>query len=76
MKYDAMGLLRQAADGLRRRDLGMAYAVLELANNLRLVMRDEATVAEFRECYVGFDREPIDIDAVLPVPEPEAPDAE
>lgn len=76
MKYDAMGLLRQAADGLRRRDLGLAYAVLELANNLRLVMRDEATVAEFRECYVGFDSEPIDIDAVLPVPPKEPPDAQ
>lgn len=68
MKYNIMGLLMNAAMQLKRRDGGTAFALLELANNLRLVMREEASIADFRNAYTGENGDPIDIEAVLPVP--------
>jgi hypothetical protein len=69
MKYDAIGLLHAAAMGLKRRDTGTAYAVAELANNLRLLMRGEATLDEFRACYTGQDGEALDLARLFPEPE-------
>lgn len=67
MRVDAMGLLRQAAMALNAQgDGGHAYAVLEMANNLRLLMRGEDSVEEWNKCYAGADRDPLDIDAILP----------
>lgn len=70
MKYNIMGLLQNAAMQLSRRDGGTAFALLELANNLRLVMREEESIADFKGAYCGEDGDPIDIDAVLPAPVP------
>lgn len=43
LKYDAIGLIAKGARALARDDDGgAAYALFELANNLRLVMRKEA----------------------------------
>jgi hypothetical protein len=47
--------------------LWAAYALLELANNLRLLMRKEAAIEEWLAVYCGHDREPLDIDRLLPV---------
>ena len=66
MVINVIGLLRQSALELRRHDTMRAYGLLELANNLREVMRGDATMEEFKSCYVGQDGEPIDIDEVLP----------
>lgn len=68
MKYNVLGLLQNAAMQLKCRDGGPAYALLELANNLRLVMREEASVGDFLGAYTGHEGEPIDIDRILPVP--------
>jgi len=65
MKVNAMGLLTGAAQEIKRHDGGRAYCLLEFANNLRLVMRGEETIEAFRAVYVGFDADPIDIDAIL-----------
>lgn len=62
-----MGLLKQAAASAAqggRSDL--AYGLLEMGNNLRLVMRGEETIADWNMVYVGQDREPFDIDKLLP----------
>lgn len=67
MKSDAMGLLARAASSVKRSDAGTAYAIYELANNLRLLMRGEATLTEWNNCYVGADREPFDIEKLLPI---------
>lgn len=67
LKTNVMGLLYNAAGQVKRRDAGTAYALLELANNLRVLMRGEASLDEWREIYVGQDREPFDLDALLPV---------
>lgn len=66
MKCDTMGLLYQSAMGLRRSDPVLAFSLLELANNLRLVIRGEETLEAWQAVYVGFDREPLDIDALMP----------
>lgn len=66
MKIDAMGLLHNAALTLKSHDPSTAFGLLELSNNLRLLMRGEATLAEWNETYVGADAEPVDIDEVLP----------
>ncbi len=66
MKYNVMGLLHDAAMQLKRRDGGTAYAILELANNLRLVMRGEASIEDFKGGYTGHDDEAFDIDKILP----------
>lgn len=68
MKYNVLGLLENAARQLKRRDGGTAYALLELANNLRLVMRGDETIESFLGAYTGHEGEPIDIDRILPVP--------
>jgi hypothetical protein len=69
MKVSIMGLLRQAAQAcVENGDPALAYSVLELGNNLRLVMRGEETFADFQSVYVGADGEPFDIDKMLPVP--------
>ena len=67
MKVNFMGLITGAAMQIKPRDGGRAYALLEMANNLRLVMRGEETIEAFRAVYVGFDGDPIDIEALLPV---------
>lgn len=66
MKYNVLGLLQNAAMQLKRRDGGTAYALLELANNLRLVMREEASIGDFLDAYTGHEGEPIDIDRIFP----------
>lgn len=66
MKVDVMGLLYQTAMDLKRRDPARAFSLLELGNNLRLLMRGEATLEEWNAAYVGADREPFDIDTLLP----------
>jgi hypothetical protein len=71
MKSDAMGLLARAASTMKRSDPGTAYAIYELANNLRLLMRGEATLAEWNNCYVGADREPLDIEKLCPIQPPD-----
>lgn len=69
MRVNIMGLLRGAAMELRASgDGGRAYALLEMGNNLRLVMRGEATLEEWNAVYVGAEGEPFDIDKLLPVP--------
>jgi hypothetical protein len=68
MKVNFMGLITGTAEQIKRRDGARAYTLLEMANNLRLVMRGEETIEAFREVYVGFDADPIDIAAVLPAP--------
>ena len=68
MKYDVMGLLLAASNTLHKRDGGTAYALAELANNLRLLMRGEATMEEFQRSYVGHDREPLDLEKLFPAP--------
>lgn len=66
MKINLPGMLKCAAMDLRRHNGFAAYGLLELANNLRLVMRGEETIEAFRAVYVGFDGDPIDIDKLLP----------
>ena len=68
MKCDIMGLLYQCAMALRRTDPAYAYSLLEMGNNLRLIMRGDATLDEWNATYVGADGEPFDIDTLLPVP--------
>jgi hypothetical protein len=68
MKCDAMGLLHNAAMELKRRDPGTAFGLLQMANHLRLVMRGDASLEEWNAAYVGADKEPFDIDKLLPVP--------
>jgi hypothetical protein len=68
MRYDAINLIAMGAAALNREgDGGAAYALYELANNLRSVMRDEASIADWNLIYVGADCEPLDIDKLLPV---------
>jgi hypothetical protein len=52
MKYDAPGLICQAADALRSSDGGRAYALYELAGNLQQLMRGQANLDEWKACYV------------------------
>lgn len=67
MKYDAIGLISAGAQALTRAgDAGTAYALYELANNLRLVMRGKASVEDWNKVYVGADCDPIDIEKLLP----------
>ncbi len=69
MKVNVINLLGQAAGSLKRSDPLRAYSLYELANNLAEVMRGDATLDEFKAVYVGADREPFDIDALMPVTE-------
>ncbi len=66
MKVNVIGLLRGAAFELKRQDPARAYTLLEMANNIRLLMRGEATIEDWNSAYVGADCEPIDIDEILP----------
>jgi hypothetical protein len=66
VKYDIMGLLRGSAIEIKESDGARAYALLELANNLRLLMRGEDDMNEFKRCYTGHEGNPIDIDALMP----------
>jgi hypothetical protein len=69
MKIDAMNMLKQSARTLRHSgDGGRAYLMLVFANHLRQVVRGEVTIEEFNRVYVGFDRDPIDIDVECPEP--------
>lgn len=67
MKVNIMGLLRGAALEMRRTDPTRAYILLEMGNNLRQLMRGEATLDEWNAVYVGADSDPFDIDAILPL---------
>ena len=67
MKHNAIGLISRGAEALRARgDSGVAYALYELANNLRLLMRDECSLDEWKRAYVGADSKAIDLDALFP----------
>lgn len=66
MKYDAVGLICNAAASLKRRDPGTAYALYELAENLRRLMKGEASIDAWKKCYVGGDNAPIDPDKMMP----------
>jgi len=66
VKINAINMMRRAAIELRRSNPMLAYGLLEMANNLRLVMRGDETIEDWNRVYVGADREPIDIDAILP----------
>ena len=68
MQSDAMGLLLNTAILLRRTDPARAFALLEMSNNLRLVMRGEASIEDWNRAYTWADRPPVDIDQILPVP--------
>jgi hypothetical protein len=68
MKVNVMGLLRGAAMELKFSDPARAFTLLEFGNNLRMVMRGEATLEEWQAVYVGADSEPFDIDKLLPTP--------
>jgi hypothetical protein len=67
MKTSITGLLGEAARKLSRYDPSRAYALYELANNLRLVVIGEASLDDFRDVYVVEPgSKPFDIDALLP----------
>jgi hypothetical protein len=65
LKYDAPGLICMGASVLRKRDRGTAYALFELAENLRRVMADESTFDEFKAVYSAA---PVKIDPNKEVP--------
>jgi hypothetical protein len=67
MQVDAMGLLFNSAMALKPRDPATAYALLEMANHLRLVMRGDASLDDWNAAYVGADKDPFDLNALLPV---------
>ena len=67
LRTDVIGMLGQTAAVLAREGHGeKAAAIYELANNLRLLMREEATIYEWNQIYTGADRAPFDIDRLLP----------
>lgn len=68
MKIDCINMLGLAANQSDRKRGDYAFSLYELANHLRLLMRGECTLEEWNELYVGADREPFDIDELLPVP--------
>jgi len=68
MKVNFMGMIAAAGRALRPTDPACGYVLCEFANNLRLVLRDEATLEEFKAAYVGQDGEPLDLDKLFPVP--------
>ncbi len=69
MKIDVMGLLYQTAMELKESDPARAFSILELGNNLRVLMRGEATIGQWNATYVGADCEEFDIEKLLPVPD-------
>lgn len=67
MRYDAIGLIRNGAESLRKSgDTGTAYALHELANNLLLVLQGKETMEAFKECYAGERNQPLDLDKHMP----------
>ena len=68
MKINFMGMIREAGRQLGYTDGMRAYALCEFANNLRLVLRGEETLEDFKAVYVGEDGEPIDLDKLFPGP--------
>lgn len=66
MKYDAIGLVCKGADALKRKDPGTAYALYELAENLRRLMKGEASIDAWNKCYAGGDSAPIDANKLVP----------
>lgn len=66
MKYDAIGLVCKGAEALKRKDPGAAFALYELAENLRQVMNGEASFDSWGSCYVGGDNKPIDPTEMVP----------
>jgi len=56
-----------AAHAVRNNDTLLAYSLLEFGNNLRLVLRGEETLDAFRQCYVGFDGDPFDLEKVFDI---------
>ena len=55
MKYNFRGLIARVANQIQRKDGGAAYALYELADNISVLLNEKCTLAEFKECYVGFD---------------------
>ena len=67
MKVNFMGMISEAGRQLRYTDSLRAYVLCEFANNLRLVLRGEETLEDFKAVYVGQDGEPLDLDKLFPV---------
>jgi hypothetical protein len=67
MKIDFMGLIGVAGRQLGHTDSLRAYVLCEFANNLRLVLRGEKTLEDFKAVYGGQDGEPLDLDKLFPV---------
>ncbi|HEV2504441.1 MAG TPA: hypothetical protein VGV39_15285 [Mesorhizobium sp.] len=65
MKYDAPGLICSAADAIRRKDPGSAYALYELASNLQKLMRGKASLEEWKRCYADLGPD-VDADERMP----------
>ncbi len=77
MKVNVLGLLGNAARSCRQAgDTMSACGLYELGNNLRLVMRGEESMDEFKTVYIGADKDPFDIDKLLPTPKEEPTDEE
>ena len=66
MKIDVINMLHSAAIQARNMGGAHSYALLELANNLRLLMRGDESLEDWNKVYVGQDRAPIDIETMLP----------
>ena len=60
-----MGMLRRSAARPRKTDPLAAHCLLEIANNLRPLMRGDADLAEFKTVQVGADGDPINVDAIM-----------
>ena len=61
-----MGLLKTAAMTLKYQEPGVTYLLLQMGNHLRSLMRGDEPLEEWNRVYVGQDREPFDIEALLP----------
>jgi hypothetical protein len=72
MKCDAMGC-SNAAMSLKKCDPSTAFALPEGFTHLRMLMRGEATLAEWNAAYVGADaRLTISANSSLSPPDPSA----
>ena len=66
MKTDFTGLIGRAASAMARKDAGTAYALYELADNLAMVLRNDVSLDDFREAYVGQDAKPFIREGLMP----------
>ena len=66
LRTDVISLLGKIANTLSDDGHDVeAGAIYSLANNLRLLMREEATIYEWNQIYTGADCDPFDIDKLL-----------